>query len=200
MKIIRQLTLFFFVFFTSFEGKTEILKPGDILLAPMNCYLCKLIEGETNSSFSHLFVYISNGKFAHSLSKVEYIKFNEIINIVDKKRPMLLVRHNKTKFFDPIKIKEIFETDFLNLPYDKNFLWDNRNENNQEMLYCSELVLKLLNKSFNLGLLPVPMSYDRYLEQWENYFENDVPMGLPGVAPGFFENHPDFKQIRYIYL
>lgn len=190
--------LCFFLFQSSSFSKPFVA--GDILLAPMKCYLCKLIEGETNSDYSHLFVFIEGSKFAHSLGKVEYIDYSEIKKIVDPSRPMLHVRHKSFRTFSSGKIKRELHLQYLGLPYDKEFLWNNFDESGNEKFYCSEFVLKLLNSSFQLGLTPLPMSYDIYPEAWRSYFGGRPPTGLPGVAPSFFENDKNFEQIKYIYL
>ena len=199
MHFFKFLLLPFLFSLHSLSLLADSFKPGDILLAPMNCYLCKLIEMETNSSYSHLFIFIGDGSFAHSLSKVEYISFFKIKQIVDSSRPMLLVRHNDSNEFNTSKLKNIFENSFLGLPYDKDFSWDNFDNRGREKLYCSEFVLKLMNNSFNLEMSPVPMTYDYYYEVWENYFQGGVPEGLPGVAPSFFEKNDNFRKIKYIY-
>lgn len=196
----RVLSFFFLFTALPLSAFADRFRPGDILLAPMHCYLCKLIEIETSSTFSHLFIYIGEGSFAHSLSKVEYISLPKIKEIIDARRPMLLVRHKESFRFDPLKFKNIFERNFLGLPYDKKFIWDNFDEEGKEELYCSEFVVKLMNHAFNLQIDPIPMTYRHNYEAWENYFQGTVPEGLPGVAPSFFENNKDFKKIKYIYL
>jgi len=195
----RVLYLVLSLFLSSRLSKAYSFMPGDVLLAPMNCFLCKLIEGETGSSYSHLFVYISDGNFAHSLNNVEYISLNNIKKIVDTKRPMLLTRHKNAHDFQSNHLKRTFEESYLGLPYDKDFLWNNMNERGKEKLYCSEFVLKILNDAFKLSLLPSPMTYDYYPELWDDYFSGDTPSGLPGVTPGFFENHVDFNTVKFIY-
>lgn len=199
MRIFNVLCLFFLQGFFANSVKSESFRPGDILLAPMNCYLCKLIEGETNSDYSHLFVYIGEGRFAHALSKVEYVYLSTIKKIVDNTRPMALVRHTSSAGFDPNILRSTFETKFNNLPYDKDFLWFNKDRFGRSKLYCSEFVLKLLNESFHLNLSPIPMTYDYQPEQWDSYFQSEAPRGLPGVSPSFFETHNEFVKIKYIY-
>ncbi len=57
---------------------------------------------------------------------------------------------------------------FAGLPYDREFSWDN------QALYCSELVAKLL------GIAPVPMVFDPRL--WpQDYLRFN---GQPGISPG----------------
>ncbi|NDE14554.1 hypothetical protein EBZ80_06440 [bacterium] len=57
---------------------------------------------------------------------------------------------------------------FTGLPYDRQFSWDN------QALYCSELVAKLL------GIAPVPMVFDPRLWPGDYLRFN----GQPGISPG----------------
>ncbi|NCN27620.1 hypothetical protein GW915_08610 [bacterium] len=59
----------------------------------------------------------------------------------------------------------------LGVPYDRDYLWDN------EKLYCSELVSKLL------GLKPRPMSFNG--NHWKDHDQSRLPNGELGSSPDF---------------
>ena len=174
--------------------------PGDIILSPMSCYLCKVIEKTTNSIYSHLFIYIDNGKFAHSLSKVEYISLSEIKKIVDPSRPSLHLRHLDYNRFLGKRLERVFKLHFENLSYDPAFLWDNTDSKGRQTLYCSEFVAKLLESAFGVKLDTKPMEYNEFREFWRGYFNGSIPDGLPGMTPSFFERSGEFRLVNKIYF
>ena len=174
--------------------------PGDIILSPMNCYLCKVIEKTTNSIYSHLFVYIDNNKFAHALTKVENISFSEIKKMVDKSRPSVHLRHIESDRFSGKQLEKFFKNHFENLSYDPAFLWDNTDSRGRETLYCSEFVAKLLDRAFGVKLETAPMEYNEFREFWRSYFNGNIPDGLPGITPSFFERSREFRVVNKIYF
>ena len=185
---------------SAFGSERLKFMPGDIILTPMNCYLCKVIEKTTNSIYSHLFIYLGKDKFAHSLSKVELIDLAGIKKLVDKSRPSMHLRHIDSKRFSGGHFLKVFMSYFKGLSYDKAFLWDNVDENGREKLYCSEFVAKFYAKAYNIKLDTLPMEYNEYREFWRGYFEGEIPDGLPGMTPSSFDKSEDFKIINKIHF
>ena len=188
--------LILFTLFFSLNVNSRTFYPGDILLVPMKCYLCQLIEGSTNSIYSHLYIYLGKGNFAHSLGKVEKVTLDQIRNIVDSSRPSLHLRHYQWSDGWEEKLNSSFNKEFISLPYDKDFLWDNFDNSGKEKLYCSEFIVKIYEKALGIKLKIFPMDYTFGRDFWQDYFNGNIPDNLPGVSPGHFEKNSKFIKIR----
>ncbi len=172
------------------------LKAGDILLQPLHCRLCNLIEAETNSIYSHIGIVIDINdevQVAEAFIKVRSVSLDEFMSKTQKRLKVKVVR---PKFSTP-NIKDLFFKKFNNLSYDSDFLWGNINEKG-EMIYCSELIYKLLTPySYNVPE-PAPMRYDVNPTLWDKFFKGNTPRGKLGISPGMFDDEMFFDEIGEI--
>jgi hypothetical protein len=177
------MTILLFLISAITIASTE-LKVGDILLQPLHCYSCNLIEAQTQSEYSHIGVVVSkkNNDFmvAEAFGKVRVVTFSEFDKKTQKGLSLEILR--------PHYVSEDLYLNYLNqfdgLPYDSKFLWDS------SAIYCSELVQKLFASSEMLAPKPRPMSFDVNSDYWDRYFRGDTPRGKLGISP------EDFKQSK----
>jgi hypothetical protein len=173
----------------------SVLRPGDILLVPLNCYVCNAIEKETGVPYSHsvvvaneaadqsqIFVYEAWGKTTRT-------KLSEIQSRAQKKQSLFHLRPRE--FFEgqsptEMQLAEKFDSDFSKTQFDNEFLWNNVDENNFEKLYCAEFVVKFINTFLQNPQPPSPMSFGKLGDFWKKYYQQfsmPVPEGEPGASP-----------------
>jgi DNA-directed RNA polymerase subunit N (RpoN/RPB10) len=159
---------------------------GDVILQPLRCYSCGLIEAQEKSTFAHmgLVVSISHGvKVAEALGVVRVVTLSEFLHKGDANRSHKIMRPRESVSFDLVKAIE----PWLGAEFDRAFRWDNLGRDGREAFYCSELVTKLLNKFLKRQIPTKPMDFSQNFEAWNSYFAGSVPQGEPGVSPGDFE-------------
>jgi hypothetical protein len=81
-----------------------------------------------------------------------------------------------------LDLNERFAREFEGLSYDGAFLWNNRDEKG-EKIYCSELVVKLLEPALARPIPTKPMHFVADREAWIRHFKGRPPDGEPGVSP-----------------
>lgn len=184
------------------------LEVGDVILQPLNCYLCNLIEVEERSIFSHVGIVIEktfekNGSkvliaeaYGEKVAKVELSQFlkktqeNQTELVLRPREFGSLKRDSLQKIAK--KIQSVFEKSFKGKSYDPEFLLNN------DKYYCSELVMDLLNHVLKNKILTKPMHYLENRTAWEAYFEkigSQVPDSLPGISPGDLERLGLFQTV-----
>ncbi|MCT4640761.1 MAG: YiiX/YebB-like N1pC/P60 family cysteine hydrolase [Bacteriovoracaceae bacterium] len=173
------------------------LKKGDILLQPLHCYLCNLIEGQTNSIYSHIGIVIESNlkgiKVAESFQKVREVSLEEFSEKTQKNQKIKVMRPK----FIVSDIKEDFYKNYIGRSYDHLFLWDNFDKSGPK-LYCSELVYKLLARfSYSLPQ-PTAMKYDYRRDLWDKYFKGNTPEGEIGISPAAFDDESFFDFVGEI--
>lgn len=178
----------------TFSAMAKTLRPGDVILQPMRCYLCRMIEVHEQSIYSHMGVVVevnSEVWVGESLGAVRLVKLADFLSKGDSTRPHLIIRPKENV---PFKLKEAI-TPLLGSEYDHDFRWDNLGRDGREALYCSELVAKLLNQFLVQNLPTKIMDYSLNREAWERYFGGNVPDGMPGNSPGDFEKSKQFNHL-----
>jgi len=178
----------------TFEAAAHTLRPGDVILQPMRCYLCRLIEIHEQSSFAHMGVVIEAKDevwIGESLGVVKLVKLSDFLAKGDQTRPHLILRSKENVKFN---LKEAIAP-LLGAGYDHDFRWDNLGRDGREALYCSELVAKLMNPFLKTDLPTKIMDYTVNREAWERYFRGNVPDGAPGNSPGDFEKSNQFYRL-----
>jgi hypothetical protein len=170
------------------------LRVGDILLQPLSCWSCTLIEEQEETIYSHVGFVISLNPVmvAEALSSVRVVPLevyrarNEAgLNLKVLRYRDFSVR-SKLKEFEG-EFVDLFYRDFFGKKYDHDFLWDNLDEYGNEKIYCSELITKLY-EAFGVQSVPVKvMLFDKNPEAWDRYFRGSVPRGEVGNSPGDFE-------------
>jgi hypothetical protein len=177
-------------------------RAGDIILVPLNCYVCNAIESETGTPYSHAVVVADTTNQADKRNVLEAwgetkkTPYSDIVKRKQKNQPLFLLRpknfQNRTAP-DESKIKEHFESQFANLPFDDEYLWDNFDSQRQEKLYCTEFVVKFINAFISKPVEPLPMNFSKNLEFWIKYYRQfgmTPPSGRLGASPAtlFFSN------------
>lgn len=183
------------------------LQAGDILLVPLNCYVCNAIEKETGVPYSHSVVVatttndLNNAFVYEAWGKVKRTPLSEILSRAQKGQDLLHMRSTEFHSTTPSEqeLASIFNIRFEDLPFDDLFLWNNFDEaTGKEKLYCSEFVLKFVNTFLRDPEPSVPMSFGTLQDFWTGYykqFNHEVPEGEPGVSPATL-----FHSSRFVKL
>jgi hypothetical protein len=182
------------------------LKVGDILLQPLDCWSCSLIEAQENSIYSHVGVVIRTTpsvEVAEALGKVRILSLNEFNARTEKGQRLLVKRLKNNLNISDLENKReeflsYFKKEFENLKYDHDFLWDNLDENGFEKLYCSELISKLYLGFLGVEIPVKRMRFDVNREGWIRYFRRTPPDNEWGNSPGDLEKSELFYEVGKI--
>ena len=168
------------------------LRPGDILLQPLSCWACSLIEGQEKTIYSHMAIVVKTNPVlvGEAWQGVTATPLTEFLQKTEKGQQVRIIRH-RTEDFDANLILDDFKT-FEGLPYDAAFSWSD------EAQYCSELVYKLLLNYTHKLPAPKPMRFDYARKHWIKYFNGNVPDGELGISPGDFDRSIEFKTIGFL--
>ncbi|MEX0799248.1 MAG: YiiX/YebB-like N1pC/P60 family cysteine hydrolase [Bacteriovoracaceae bacterium] len=171
------------------------LKSGDVLLQPLNCWSCSLIEAQEKSIYSHMGVYVEVDGKAYVLEAWQTVKLTPLKEFLAKTEQgqSVRVKRFKEKRFDRESLLAVLP-DILGLSYDSNFLWDNFDERG-EKLYCSEMAYKLFYPFYGEALPIKRMRYDVYREHWRRFFGGNIPDGKWGNAPADFDKSDLLKTL-----
>jgi hypothetical protein len=179
------------------------LKVGDIILQPLGCWSCRLIEEQEKSIYSHMGLVVAvrpEVKIAEALGSVHTISLKEFSARTEAGQKLSVRRFRKKDVLyylqdNKISLQRMFKEEFEGLKYDQEFLWDNVDERGKEKLYCSEMIAKLLTKFTNVEMPAKRMRYDKNRELWRQYFRGTPPDGKWGNAPADFEKSPLFYEV-----
>lgn len=183
-------------------GQNIELKVGDILLQPLSCWSCQLIEAEENTKYAHSGLVVSTTPLliAESISMVHAIPF-DLFNARTKKGEKLKVLRLK-EFRYQKKFEngfyERFLRDFKGLKFDAAYLWDNVDSNGRELLYCSEFISKILEAHLNISMPIKRMEFVHNRKHWLEYFNGAIPDGEWGNSPGDFEKSELFFTLGHL--
>ena len=185
------------------------LRPGDVLLIELQCYVCSAIAQTTGSHFNHsgLVISTTNGdiKVAQSLTHTERVPLAQFLGQTHTTRLEILRSRELAALYarDPAgfaqratKLQDVFTKFMAGRPFDSDYLWDNTDADGGELLYCSEMVQKTLNSVLEQPLLTAPMDYTKAWDFWQRYFDGHVPQGEPGNSP---QSLADAPQLDVIY-
>lgn len=166
------------------------LHTGDVILQPLSCHLCTLIEEEENSPFSHVGIVLKNEKLfiLEAWGSVKKTPLEEFMHRSKKDSALLVLRPQSS--LDTVKVENLFTTYFEGLEYDHDFLWDNVSLDGKEKLYCSEFVVKFLKLFLGDFISTRPMHFQKNRDAWIRYFKRLPPDGLPGISPAHLEQSP----------
>jgi hypothetical protein len=179
------------------------LKVGDILLQPLSCWSCSLIEAQERSIYSHVAMVIETHpevKVAEALGKVRTLSLTEY-NARTEKGSRLSVRRlrrdDAVEFLENHKIefKKYYEESFSGLDYDHDFLWNNLDQNGFEKLYCSEFISKMYLGFLKIEIPIKRMKFDVNRDEWIKYFRGNPPDGEWGNSPATFEKSDLFYEV-----
>ena len=194
MKIFLLSTITILLSLNAESMTPQELRVGDILLQPLNCWVCSLIEAETESEYSHVGIVVSfnhsqEAMIAESYSlKVKIKTFKEFSRKTEKGKFLEVLRPSSVS----PKLYENYLEFFDGKPFDSKFLWEDK------AIYCSELVQKLLLMSNMNVQSPEPMTYNKYRKYWKTYFNGDIPDGELGVNPASFKNSGLFQSLGFL--
>lgn len=174
------------------------LQNGDVLLISLNCMQCRYIESETNAPFSHSGIILETAlglKVAQALGTVHLTDIKKFLKPVTPNSKVIVVRSRESDVNEKFKILlKIFEQKFANLPFDGNYLWNNFDNLGNEKIYCSELILKLLNEVLEKKLQPEILSYEKHYDYWFKVFRGVVPANEIGNSPAsFYKDQENFE-------
>ena len=168
------------------------LRSGDILLQPLHCWACNLIEAETESEFSHIGVVtkVVDGVVfvGEAFTKVREVTLDEFNSKTQKGLKLKVMR----PYFISDDLSKIFDSKFKDLPYDSGYLW------NDDEIYCSELLYKLFESLNMVTPKALPMTFTHNREYWFKYFKGNIPDGIIGISPRDFDDEKLFKFIGHI--
>ncbi len=192
--------VFLFISLTSWSSVD--LKVGDVLLQPLDCWSCTLIEDEEQTIYSHIGIVVAVNPVmvAEARGKVKMLSLAEFDSTTEKGQRISVLRFQNSKIVSELNSRSseflsLFRNEFEGLDYDKAFLWDNFDEKGQQKLYCSEMVAKLLQAFLGIDPIVKRMHFSRNRTMWERYFKGDVPVGKWGNAPADFERSEWFFEV-----
>ncbi len=173
---------------SAFALNSMDLKTGDVLLQSLPCSLCALIEAEENSPYSHVGIVGSvfpEPQVFQAHVRVHRTSLSLFLRQTRKGTKVRVLRpiwNPETSPERGLDLNKLFTRQFEGLSYDASFLWDNRDEKG-EKIYCSELVVKLLNPALARPVPTKPMHFEADREAWIRHFKGYPPDGEPGVSP-----------------
>ena len=179
------------------------LKVGDVLLQPLKCWACSLIEAEEETIYSHIGVVLAVGPeviVAESFGKVRKLTLVEFNAKTEPGQKLSVLRFRNDDLSSDIQnsadaFMKIFQQDFEGAKYDHDFLWNNLDEEGQEKYYCSELVSKLFQALVGVETPRKRMHFQTNREQWMTFFKGHIPDNQWGNSPGDFERSELFYQV-----
>lgn len=176
------------------------LKVGDVVLISLNCMQCRYIESETGAPFSHSGIVLQTKPevlVAQALGSVHVTSLEKFLKPITPKSLVAVVRSNEfrnTNFANRL-VKNYYDQ-FEGLPFDGQYLWDNVDELGREKIYCSELILKLLNTVLTKPLAPEILVYQKHFDYWSKVFRGNVPLNEWGNSPASL--YRDREHFEYI--
>lgn len=172
------------------------LKSGDVLLQPLHCYLCNLIEAQTNSSYSHVGIVVSDEKKLYVLEAWQTVRLTPLDEFLQKTQKGEKIKVLRHRLLAEKNLRDLisFAEPILGNPYDSDFLFDNYIDG-KKAYYCSELVYEALKIFTDFLPSPLPMPFDIFPEAWDRYFGGKTPRGELGIAPANFEDETFFKTL-----
>ena len=172
------------------------LKAGDIILQPLKCRTCSLIEQQEGSRFSHIGIVIEKNNellVAEAYGKVRLVSLNEFLSKTHPLKKSVVIELKSQKINKEDLLRSVLQ--FVGSPYDRAFRWNNYIDG-VEAIYCSELVFKTLKPLVKFqDLAPKRMSFDENPELWDRYFRGNTPRGELGISPEDFNKSRDFAQV-----
>lgn len=182
------------------------LQTGDILLQPMHCWACGLIEAEEETIYSHIgmaFVVNDEVYVTEAYGKVRKVSFADFNKKTQKDQRIKVLRFRneelQLEFFKRnSELIDLYEREFDGLDYDSQFLWNNFDSNGNEKLYCSEFISKFLQAAFQLETPIKRMHFEKNREGWIKFFKGNVPDNMWGNSPGDFERSDLFYEVGEI--
>jgi uncharacterized protein YycO len=191
-----KLIYLIFSLLLSFKLLAKIeLRVGDVLLQPLKCSACSLIEAEEETIYSHIGVIISTSPeilVAESFGKVRKISITEFNQKTEPGQKLKVLRFRNDELSNDLQksadlLMKIFLEEFEGLKYDHDFRWNNFDETGREKFYCSELVSKLFQAVIGIETPIKRMHFQKNRDAWMTYFRGNIPDDEWGNSPGDFD-------------
>lgn len=178
------------------------LEIGDILLQPLQCWSCGLIEQEENTKYAHSGMVVSLEPLlvAESISEAHAIPY-ELFRARNKKgEPLKVMRLKDKKLQTKLKrgFYQRFERDYKGIKFDPYYLWNNVDQNGRELMYCSEFISKMLEAHLEISMPIKRMQFLKNRDYWFQYFNGRIPDGEWGNSPADFEKSDLFSHVGYL--
>jgi hypothetical protein len=196
MQLTGKLALIFGIFSLHLNSFALELKVGDILLQPLSCWTCLLIEAQERSIYSHMGIVVETNPqvlVAEAYSPRVEIKTFAAFSAKTERGQSIRVLRSKENITD-FNLKDLVETYFLNLNYDAQFRIDNFDQHG-EKIYCSELVYKIFRHFYIAQPQLKVMLFDINPQQWDRFFGNNTPRGELGISPADYEGSDLFTYL-----
>jgi len=180
-----------------------VLRPGDVLLQPLKCWACSLIEAEEETIYSHIGVVIAVepevlvGEAFGTVRKIALAEFN---TKTEPGQKLMVLRFRNDELSADIQdtapaFLELFNQEFLGRKYDHDFRWNNFDEAGEQKYYCSELVSKLFQAFVGIDTPIKRMHFQQNRDSWTTYFRGNIPDNEWGNSPGDYERSELFYQV-----
>lgn len=178
------------------------LEIGDILLQPLQCWSCGLIEQEENTKYAHsgLVVSLEPLLVAESISEAHAIPY-ELFRARNKKgEPLKVMRLKDKKLQTKLKrgFYQRFVRDYKGIKFDPLYLWNNVDRDGKELMYCSEFISKMLEAHLEINMPIKRMQFLKNRDYWFQYFNGRIPDGEWGNSPADFEKSDLFSHVGYL--
>jgi hypothetical protein len=178
------------------------LEIGDILLQPLQCWSCGLIEQEENTKYAHsgLVVSLEPLLVAESISEAHAIPY-ELFRARNKKsEPLKVMRLKDKKLQTKLKrgFYQRFVRDYKGIKFDPLYLWNNVDRDGRELMYCSEFISKMLEAHLEINMPIKRMQFLKNRDYWFQYFNGRIPDGEWGNSPADFEKSDLFSHVGYL--
>jgi len=200
-----KLSLVFFLLFSmaSHAQTAPVLRLGDVLLQPLKCWACSLIEAEEETIYSHIGVVIAvepEVLVAEAFGSVRKISLATFNAKTEPGQKLMVLRFRNEDLSADIQVDasvlmKIFDEDFLGAKYDHDFRWNNFDENGEQKYYCSELVSKLFQAIVGIDTPIKRMHFQTNRDSWMTYFKGNIPDNEWGNSPGDYERSELFYQV-----
>lgn len=182
-----------------FIDKHELMV-GDVILISLNCMQCRYIESETGESYSHSGIVIATRPeliVAQALGSVHQTSLQNFLKPITPKSKISIMRAKELMTFNLSKLLvNNYHAQFEGLPFDGQYLWENVDQWGREKIYCSELILKLLNTVLSKKIEPEILIYQKHFDYWKKVFNGNVPQNEWGNSPAsLFRDRENFEYI-----
>jgi hypothetical protein len=202
----KHFFLFLLILSSSFVRAETRLNVGDILLQPLSCWVCTLIENEEETIYSHMGVVLKTTPeiiIGEAWGSVKQTSLSEFKMKTEKGQKIKILRFQNEKIVSVLEQNapqffSLYNEEFNGNKYDGEFLWHNFDDQGSEKLYCSEFVSKLFQAYLRIEMPIKRMHFDKYPDQWNKYFKGKVPRGEWGNSPGDFDRSELFHEIGEI--
>ncbi len=200
----KLLFLFLILLTQATQAQTApILRPGDVLLQPLKCWACSLIEAEEDTIYSHIGVVLAVAPeilIGEAFGTVRKVSLKEFNSKTEPGQKLMVIRFRNDDLSEDIQnsavaFNKVFDEEFLGAKYDHDFRWNNFDETGAEKFYCSELVSKLFQAFVGVETPIKRMHFQTNRDQWMTYFKGNIPDDQWGNSPGDFERSELFYQV-----